>query len=65
MPCHEHGVGLDGFQVERTEDDAFADGSASEIRERRASPSEDREATKSTNVLGIVNITKIKQNKTE
>jgi hypothetical protein len=54
MPCQEHGVRLDGFHEERIDEDAFADGSAAEIRERRASPSEDREAT--TNVLVMVNI---------
>ena len=54
MPCQEHGVRPDGFHEERIDEDAFADGSVAEIRERRASPSEDREATK--NVLVMVNI---------
>lgn len=65
MACHEQGVELDGFQEERIEEDDFADGSAEERRERRASPSGDREATKSTNVLVMVNITKIKKNETQ
>lgn len=64
MPCHEHGVGLDGFHEERIDEDAFADWSAAEIRERRASPSEDRETTKNVLVLVII-ITKNEQNKRE
>lgn len=65
MPCHEHGVGLDGFQVERTDEDAFADGSAAERRERSACPSGDREATRFVLVVVNINIIKKKQNKRE
>ena len=61
MPCHEHGVWLDGFHEERIDEDAFADGPAAEIRERRVSPSEDREATKI--VLAMVNIIIKKNNR--
>jgi hypothetical protein len=52
MPCHEHGVGLDGFHEERTEEDALKEGSVVERRERRAFPSAEREET--SNVLVIV-----------
>lgn len=45
MPCHEHGVKLDGFHEERIEDDSLAEGSAEERRERRACPSGEREVT--------------------
>lgn len=49
MPCHEHGVGLDGSHEERTEEDALAEGSEAERRQRRALPSAEREET--SNVL--------------
>lgn len=45
MPCQVHGVGLDGFHVERMEEEALAEGSAAESRERRACPSGEREVT--------------------
>lgn len=44
-PCHEQGVWLDGFHEERTEEEDFAEGSAEDIRERRACPSGEREET--------------------
>lgn len=47
IPCHKHGVELFGFHEESTGEEAFADGSASDKRERRASPSGDKEVTKS------------------
>lgn len=53
MPCHVHGVGLDGFQEERIEDDALAEGSAAERRERRACPSGEREVTSNFFVIVV------------
>lgn len=46
MPCHAHGVELDGFHEESTADDDFEEGSAAARRERRACPSGDREVTR-------------------
>ena len=46
MPCQEHGVLLFGFHEERIDEDAFADGSAADRRDRRASPSGESEKTK-------------------
>lgn len=39
IPCHEHGVELDGFHEERTEEVSLTE----DRRERSASPSEDRD----------------------
>lgn len=61
MPCHEHGVELDGFHEDNIEEDAFA-GPAAEIRERRASPSGDSEETK---VFDMVKKYKNEKNKRE
>ena len=54
MPCQEHGVWLFGFHEERIDEDAFADGSAADKRERRASPSDERELTKSVLVMAML-----------
>lgn len=43
MPCHEHGVWLDGFQEESNGDEDLEKGSAEERRERRVCPSGERE----------------------
>lgn len=53
MPCHEHGVWLDGFHEESTEEDSFAG-----TRESRAWPSEDREVT----VVSLVIVMKMMNN---
>lgn len=52
MPCQEQGVELDGFQVERIEEDCLTKGSEEERRERRTWPSWDKDVT--TWVLIIV-----------
>lgn len=63
-PCHEHGVGLDGFHEDRIDEDDFTDGSAAERRERRACPSADRDDTRSTVWVMIkIIITKNEENK--
>lgn len=54
MPCHEHGFGLDGFHEERMEEDALAEGSQEERRERRACPSGEREVTSKVFVVVIM-----------
>lgn len=43
IPCHEHGVWLDGFQEESNGDEDLAKGSAEESRESRVWPSGERE----------------------
>lgn len=45
-PCHEHGVWLDGFHVERTGDEEEEEEPKAVRRERRAWPSEEREVTR-------------------
>lgn len=60
MPCHEHGVKLEGFHEESIDGDAFAEGPAAEMRERSASPSGESEETK---VFNIVNKNENEKNK--
>nr|GME04775.1 hypothetical protein TSUD_42450 [Ipomoea batatas] len=45
MPFQEHGVGVEGFQEERTDDDDLEYGSADFSRESRVSPSGERPST--------------------
>lgn len=45
MPCHEHGVGLDGSHVKSSGEEAFEAASTPDRRERRACPSEESETT--------------------
>lgn len=54
MPCQEHGVWLLGFHEKRIDEDAFADGSAAAKRERSASPSGEREVTKSVLLMAML-----------
>ena len=58
IPSHEHGVGLEGFQEESTDDLDLVKGSEAERRETRAWPSGEREVT---SVLGLTMKLKQKQ----
>lgn len=60
IPCHEHGVWLDGFHEESTKGDCFAG-----RRERRAWPSGDREETKVSLVIVMKMMNNMKEKREE